>query len=300
MGYSLDAWLALGPGPAVAMFRSGSWPAWTPEVWQHESWAEAGALIDLDARELLFFVSADYARRRALIEACRRVWPGWVVRWAYNGISDVTDALGLDRAVVRREPWTNDDLFHWVRPGADDPPRWHYLVSVGAVTYWPAPYKPWEIGPALLGQLSELAQVAELPDVPGGGLHLDPVTRTAGVWSIDPVDGLAERFFARWPGWTLEFWDDRYQEQEIRCGAFRFVEPAADVRRLARRVLDHWLPSTEMFRDQWPAADEGYDRYYGTRDARLTVADLQRLVDLLLGPDAAPIDVAAHARKMHG
>ncbi|MER5337054.1 hypothetical protein [Micromonospora sp. NPDC002717] len=331
MGYSLDAWLALGPAPALAVIES--FAVWDRDEWQIESSCEAGALIDLDGQDLLFFLDADYDQRLADLDGYRRTWPGWTIRWAYNGIADITDALDLDRAVLRRKPWDNTDLFQWGHPDAQEPPDLRYLVTVGDAGYglsgWAVP--PWQVGPDLLDQLTGLPQPSTWPEVPRGGLHLDPAARRAGVWSVDPVLGLADRFAECWPGWTLEFWQDRYQEQERRCaGAFRFPDPAPAVDlcgyALLRRVMQHWVRATAEFRDSWPQEQEDYDPFYGTRNARLSVADLQRLGELLLGPDrdphhppaiphgwpafwtewattgdwSRPLDVAAYARQLHG
>ena len=218
MGYSLDAWLAPGPDPALAVFRS--FPVWERDEWQWESTCEAGALIDLDARDLLVFLDLPYERRIAQLDTYRRNWPDWTVRWAFNGLSDVTDALGLPRAVVRPEPWDTTDLFRWGRPDPGSPEQLRYLVTVNDVAYglndWAVP--PWQIGPALLDQLGDLPRVSRWPGVPEGGLHLEPESRTAGIWSVGRLLRAGERFAARWPGWTLEVWDDRYAEQERRCG----------------------------------------------------------------------------------
>ncbi|GGN72283.1 hypothetical protein GCM10010112_40400 [Actinoplanes lobatus] len=298
IGYSLDAYLALGPEPALAVF--GAMPAWDdPAQWQTESVCEAGALIDLDAQELLFFLDVDYHQRLALLDGCRRTWPGWTIRWAYNGIADVTDALGLDRAVLGRQPWDNTALFKWHKPGPEEELVLHHVITVGTTAYG-LDYNaeaPWSIGPALLDQLFELPRVTTLPRVPRSGLHLDPAARTAGVWSTEPVYGLTERFADRWPGWTLRFWEDRYLEQQRRCGnGFTFADPAdlagASAQALVDRVLRHWVPATTV-----PGGGP-QDPYRGQRDAGLTVDDLQPLTDALLGPSRAPVDVAAYAKAM--
>ncbi|MET8154695.1 hypothetical protein ACIBSW_24405 [Actinoplanes sp. NPDC049668] len=307
MGYSLDAWLALGPDPALAVMRS--FPAWKRDEWQAESSCEAGALIDLDADDLLVFLNVDYDRRLAAMAGYRRTWPGWTIRWAFDGIADVTGALGLDRAVVEPEPWDHTDLFRWGRAGAAEPFEPRYLVTVGDTAYgldvWAV--QPWQIGPDLLDQLTGLPQPSAWGQVPRGGLHLDPTARRAGVWSIEPVLGLRERFADRWPGWTLEFWEDRYQEQERRCaGAFRFPDPAPAVERcgddLAWRAMEHWLPATVECGDSRPKQYGNRDPLYGMGDAGLTIAELQRLGELLLGPGhrSRPLDVAAYARRHYG
>lgn len=307
MGYSLDAWLGLGPGPALAVARF--FTAWDRHQWQSESVCEAGALIDLDDQDLLIFLNAEYGDRLARLEGYRRTWPGWTIRWACNGIADIADALGLDSTVLDRDPWDNTDLFQWGRSGADEPQDLSYVVTLGDTAHgldgWAA--EPWQIGPGLLDQLAGLPRLSTWPEVPRGGLHLDPATRHATAWSIMPVLGLPDRFADRWPGWTLDFCQDRYQEQERRCaGAFRFPDPAPAVERgafnFAERVMDHWVGATAECRDGWLKRHENSDLLYGMGDAGLTIADLQESVDLLLGPErdrSDSLDVAAYARRYY-
>ncbi|GAA3208099.1 hypothetical protein ACFO1B_18820 [Dactylosporangium siamense] len=75
------------------------------------------------------------------------------------------------------------------------------------------------------------------------GLHLDPGTRTAGVWSaVRPLQGLAGYWPRLWPGWTLQLWDDRSDEQLQRCAGsvtFPTVDPLGRAR-LAESVMRTW------------------------------------------------------------
>ncbi|MFC4044747.1 hypothetical protein ACFO1B_40600 [Dactylosporangium siamense] len=294
LGYSLDTLLALGPDPALAAFLSPTFPVWQEHQWYRESSCESGALIDVDAKELLVFLNVDYDERCAYLDAYRRTWPGWNVRWAYNGIVDVTDALGLDRAVLTREAWDDTDLFRWGRPDPQEPPKLHYLITIEDAAYGLADnvVRPWALGPAVLEQLVDLPRLSTWPEIPRGGMHVDPADHTVGVWSIDPVYGLVERCGERWPGWTVEFWHDRYAEQQRRCaGTFRFPDPGPAVDlcgyAMAKRVVEHWICTTPQFLPHIPMRTS-YDGTYGMRYAGLTVADLQRLGELILGPDRDP------------
>jgi hypothetical protein len=123
-------------------------------------------------------------------------------------------------------------------------------------------------------------------------MHLDPVARHAVVWSIDPILGLVDRFADRWPGWTLEFQQDRYLQQQRRCAeAFLFPDPAsaadAHTYDFAWHAVKTWIPATAEYSDVQPRMIGGRDWLHGMPDAGLTIADLQRLGDLVLGPDRA-------------
>ncbi|GAA1618549.1 hypothetical protein GCM10009828_053410 [Actinoplanes couchii] len=135
-------------------------------------------------------------------------------------------------------------------------------------------------------------------------MHLDPGARRATVWSTERVLGLEERFAGHWPGWSLDFCQDRFVEQELRFGAaFRFPGPAAGAgphaAALAERAMEHWARGTVEYSGIRPVPRRGYDPLYGTGDAGLTVAELQRLVDLLLEPGQERcVDVAEYAHEM--
>lgn len=307
MGYSLDQWMVLGPDVALAVMNGH--PEWKPGEWNNESWCEAGALIDLDARELFYFNTSDYAWRAAVLDGLRRTWTGWSIRWAYEGIADITDALGLDRAVIERRAWDHETLFPY---GSEPDEDSHYLVTVGESAYavGASAQQPWRLGPRLLDQVVDQPRVRSLDTVPRAGVHLDEDARTVGVWSTEPLCGLSERFAGLWPGWTLEFWEDRYQQQQARCGGFRFLDPTPHVRAsrvgLVRSTIQQWIFQTvELLPIRGPVVFD-----YGMSAAGLTVADLQRIGEVILGTDGdtqntperdvdwmAPLNVAALAKR---
>ncbi len=163
--------------------------------------------------------------------------------------------------------------------------------------------RPWEIGPSLLDQLDGLPRLSTWHEIPRGGLHLNPATRRATVWSIDPVRGLSDRFADRWPGWTLDFREDRYRES-TKAFTFPDPEPAAGQYAyvLADRVAKHWAPGIVEYRDSVRKRRRGQDMLNGTGGAGLTIAALRKFVDQLLEPvdQPRPFDVAAYARDNFG
>jgi hypothetical protein len=77
-------------------------------------------------------------------------------------------------------------------------------------------------------------------------MHLDPATRTAGVWTCNqPLKGLVEDWPRLWPGWRLEFWEDRFKLQLQRCGdattGVTVPDPQQCALALADGVVGTWL-----------------------------------------------------------
>ncbi|BCJ75469.1 hypothetical protein CS0771_50130 [Catellatospora sp. IY07-71] len=218
--------------------------------WYEEDRLDGGLLVDWDDRVLMAFATPRSPRARAAwLDVAPRMWPGWEVCWAYDGIGDFVTYLGEDLAEVRSPAEPATELFWSDRPDEAAKPRLKYLVSVGDTAAYALSWRanePWRLGPAILDQLRDVGRVTECPEMPVAGLHLDPASRTAGLWTTSiPLVGLAEQWESWWPGWRLELWADRIEEQIRRCAAGVEI-PAlgrTDCRSLlAELVVDHWSP----------------------------------------------------------
>ncbi|MFJ8963693.1 hypothetical protein ACIRG5_30320 [Lentzea sp. NPDC102401] len=201
------------------------------EHWLDDVWCEGAALIDIVNHLLLLFTwhhdgVDDRARRLAAI---RSAWPGWQIRWAYGGLEDVVAYLGIDRATVRAEERPQPVL----RPGPiellensntlvtirqpDGALHGHRLHHLQCEPLW--------AGPGLLDSLAVLIPVSgwerltKDDDGPELGLHFDLTTREFGFWTAATFNGTVDEIAARWPDWRVEFWEDRHEEQTLRCGA---------------------------------------------------------------------------------
>ncbi|WP_338743197.1 hypothetical protein [Actinomadura luteofluorescens] len=226
---------ALVAGPeAAARFVSAQHRHDDPaRDWLDDAWAEGGAVVDSTARRLVFFggqLLVEVPLRRAFLALLSLTWPGWTVRWAYDGIGDLAAAAGVDRALVRRP----DEDERVLPAEAETDLEWQvHLLTVRAddgITAYPL---PWEVhtawqGPGLLERPPSGGRPRlELGTVPASGLHVDLATRTAGAWLGDHSAGLVPELDGLWPGWRVEFWEDRYEEQIARCGGAVTV-PDAD------------------------------------------------------------------------
>lgn len=124
--------------------------------------------------------------------------------------------------------------------------------------------------------------------MPDAGLHLDIATKTAGLWSIEPLKGLDEAWPELWPGWHLEFWEDDFRQQVARCRGLLDDLPVVDIepelRSLAERVRT-WWPVWSIWRDRGVDVDMLYARNIaGLRsqfDVNLTADELVAIADMI-------------------
>ncbi|WP_433479407.1 hypothetical protein ACQPZP_21610 [Spirillospora sp. CA-142024] len=240
--------------------------------WLDDAWAEGGAVVDHTARNLVFYggqLLLELPCKRVFLALLALTWPGWTVRWAYDGIGDLAAAAGVARSVVRRP-----DEEERVMPGETETDlEWEvHLLTVraaGETTAYPLfseAHTAWQ-GPGLLerppsGGRSRL----DLPTTPASGLHVDVAARTAGVWLGACSTGLVPELDGLWPGWRVEFWEDRYEEQIARCGGAVTVpdpDPPAALDGLISGI------ARERGHDPVPGMLDAVRRHAGDREVEL-------------------------------
>ncbi|MCV7378742.1 hypothetical protein BST11_00485 [Mycobacterium alsense] len=61
--------------------------------------------------------------------------------------------------------------------------------------------------------------------IPLGGVHIDLRRKTVGAWQTADTTGVFRALPGLWSGWQLDCWEDRFEEQALRCqGALRLPE----------------------------------------------------------------------------
>ncbi|MFB7181740.1 hypothetical protein ACFCYI_29045 [Streptomyces sp. NPDC056257] len=233
--------LLAGPGAVLPFLRGHA----REEGWYPDDMVEAGVLADEDRRLLLVFAwegpIASQRTRAAALELLRCAWPGWEVRWLYDGQSGLRAHLGLDlreadTAVYPGPALEADDeeledpdpLVAVVTIGPD---RCHVLADIND--------HPVEEGPALLERLRDAPDHGSHRLRADAGIHVDPERRRVGWW-LNTARAHGRTPAARWPGWTVEFWEDRWAEHERACGG-RFAPPAPDRAAALAEVRDQAL-----------------------------------------------------------
>jgi hypothetical protein len=101
---------------------------------------------------MMFTVYRGPELRAAYLDAVTRTWPGWQVRWAFNGLADLIDHLGGDISQIRRDT-SEPETLYW----GDRTERMHlrYVVTVGDTLGYGLAWNandPWLVWAGLLEQ----------------------------------------------------------------------------------------------------------------------------------------------------
>ncbi|MFD9354892.1 hypothetical protein [Streptomyces sp. NPDC060031] len=184
---------------------------------------EAGVLVDPAHRLLLVFAwegfTASTRTRAAAPELLGHAWAGWEVRWLYDGQRGLRGHLGLDTEEASGAVYPSPAL----EPGDeefDGPDPMVAVVTVGpdrCLVLADIADHPVEEGPALLDRLRDAPDHGSFRLPAGAGIHVDPRRRRVGWW-LNTARAHAGNLAARWPGWTVEFWEDRWPEHRRACG----------------------------------------------------------------------------------
>lgn len=221
----LDALIA---GPEFALRYAHSLRQCTKDDWVDPTWADGGAVIDLDRRRLLFFgdeLMVEMPMRRAVLNVLGAVWPDFAMGWAYDGTAELAGYVGAE---LRADTWDQRPTLRLAR----NRKGLCHLISVldadGTLRMWPLWWhlsKVWH-GPALLDRLpGRGVGRLTLGTIPEGGAHIDVRRKTLGAWQTADTMGIFQALPSLWDGWQTECWGDRFEEQVACCeGALRVPE----------------------------------------------------------------------------
>ncbi|WP_152628243.1 hypothetical protein [Streptacidiphilus neutrinimicus] len=240
--------LLAGPAAATRCFRALD----ETETWLDDLWCEGAALVDHDRRVLLWYAFQDsWADHRAVRAVLARTWPGWDVRFAHDGMGDLTHHLGLGRELTREPGWLEHHEPSWFTDEDSEP--WA-VVSLrfpdGSVRAFGGGCRETVEhvldGPGLIDLLLRAAPTPQLTDMPYGGVHFEPAARTVSVWAVQTVAGLNGWPLPGWEGWTLDFHgDDHAHHAAVLPSDYPFPQsPLAPALRALRDRLGTPPPDT--------------------------------------------------------
>lgn len=225
-GIDLD--LLEGPARVLAMLPGLHRDGW----WLDDVMAQGGVLLDLGRKVLLFFAwegpGTELRHRAAVFGLIRAAWPGWEVRWLYDGPAELRAYVGLDPEYVRCRdtaltpaPFLAPDDEDLARP---DPGGVVITVATGRCHIASDGFDhPVLEGAALLDRLADAPGHGPCRLHVNAGIHLDPEHRRLGWWSLFSTPQAYE-VPESWPGWTVEFWQDAWERH---AGISDHFSPAA-------------------------------------------------------------------------
>jgi hypothetical protein len=222
-------------------------------------WTEGALLVDNHHQVVLLCGSEDIdyniPLRRLFLGLMREVWTGWDIRWAYEGIVDQVNYLGLPKSLVIADRSEEERITaeHFSLP--EDLDRINTIISIifedGSLHLYPI--TSWRsimyiaAGPSMV----DIAQQVQGLDeaiithttniVPNEGIHIDVSHRTVSYWA-SRVWGLPENLNTLWSGWELRWLGDNFEHQlaETR-GKLTFLNISADelLSRLERQLAQN-------------------------------------------------------------
>jgi hypothetical protein len=204
------------------------------DAWMNQTWAEGGALVDLQNRILLLFggedLLFDIPLRRVYLEVLQENWLEWKVQWAHDGIAEIAGYVGIDRTTLITAAERLDDEISLTPPqdrlsaiiiaslvDQNGDLRLFPLDGLSA-SEWLA-YGVDFIDAAQNGGMEHLPlhewlqhDGSNLLLFPLGGFHIDQPQKRLSIWSAhDPC--VADRVKAFWDGWELHWLTDNYEFQ---------------------------------------------------------------------------------------
>lgn len=221
----LEQHLFWGPEPALQFMRMQDQV--DRSRWLNTVWAEGGAVLDRDHHVLLFFggedVRYDIPLRRAFLDMMRRVWSGWEIRWAYEGIADIAEYAGHSRTdlIVERE--------RFGLPSLKAPPaEWNWIDTAGSMRRTDGSIALYPLGgevenylaegPRLVEQLGEAKgrddlSLDDMMEFPCGGFHIDVAKRTVDFWGAKMPPRIAQEITTAWSDWKVHWHQDHFESQ---------------------------------------------------------------------------------------
>ncbi|KQV11916.1 hypothetical protein ASE03_28715 [Kitasatospora sp. Root187] len=230
-----------GPVAATRSFRSHR----ETQEWLDDIWCEGAALVDHDHRTLLWFTDADtWADHLAALAVLAATWPGWDIRFAYDGVADLTHHLGLGRDLTRPPGQPETSGPSWYADPEETQPRTVLSLRLpdGSVRAWNGACAPVEHltgGSGLVDLLAASPPTPAPTEMPYGGLHVDPQTRTVSLWTVETVTGLHSWPLPGWEDWALDFQGhDHTGQAELLPADFPLPQPplTAALLRLSSRL----------------------------------------------------------------
>lgn len=202
--------------------------------WLDTVWAEGGAVVDPPNKTLLLYggedLLYDVPLRRLYLKLLKVAWGDWNIRWAYEGIIDIAEYLGVDREHVTAEAGFVDEMAANLTP----PQERSWLRCIGTfktdngVKIYPLDGLPIDyllMGSKLVGLSDQVQSWASLnvsewtADFPTGGFHVDLDQKQLDFWLADDCPNVPIEVAKTWDDWNVNWHKDCFESHLSLAGS---------------------------------------------------------------------------------
>jgi len=197
--------------------------------WLNDIWAEGGVVMDLDQQYLLFYggedMIYDIQLRQLFIQLMHKVWTGWQVEWAEEGILDMANYVGVSPECVLSS--RQDTELRLLEPIASG----NFVDGVASIQFGEDELLLFPLGIDFKEYLYSGSEIIEHIDktqgyskiiwkdwayqdeIPSSGFHVDKVSRTLQFWHAEAIPNILAIVKECWPGWNISRFANHYDSQ---------------------------------------------------------------------------------------
>ncbi|QEG40082.1 hypothetical protein [Roseimaritima ulvae] len=241
--------------------------------WLDTVWAEGGAVIDPQNQTFLLYggedLLYDVPLRRLFLKMLSMAWDDWTVRWAFEGIVDLAEYLGVAREHVIADSNDTSEATAILTP----PQERDWLRCIGTIrsdgdlAIYPLDGLLIDYllaGPQLVVAANSVQSFVTLnvsdwtKDFPTGGFHIDLNQRQLDFWMAEDCPNALVGVANSWNDWNVNWHNDSFESQvELTDSALKLNQrpqsemlsdllemlnqdsKPVDVLELAQRLSDH-------------------------------------------------------------
>lgn len=196
--------------------------------WLDDVWAEGGAVLDLDKKKLILYggevIKYDIPLRNLYLNLIGKVWHGWDIEWAHEGIIDLATYVGYPKEKVLTS--SEDDIYG---PSLAPPEEKNWVDTVASVKFSQTELLLFPLcggvdvfllyGPDLINKIDKSYGYKRITldewshDFPVGGFHIEILSRRLEFWHANDIPNISHRLQAKWSGWEVIDHYSHYETQ---------------------------------------------------------------------------------------
>ena len=225
-------------------------------MWLDELFAEAGAVIDVDKKYLLWFAGGDVGRfvsyRQKFLELQQKIWEGWKIEWASRGVVDMAEYVGYPKENVLNDfQWKGENKrFKMPKAKRDVDGIGCWIDAAGDVKLYPYNWhhgKDYlELGTEIFDVLQNVKSFPELDlakwkcKFPKCGFVIDEKKQIVEFWEAMPCADTVNRLKAAWDEWEIIWHEDNYQFQLDRLNG-KLIFPTTSEQIIVQQIEERMM-----------------------------------------------------------